>query len=206
MCRGFSTESPDRLNEVVLARGMNDSQFQTNPLVTLGHAYHLPPVGRSLWRKRVQGRQPGRHQGQDGLSVPAGVLARGRRLAARQGTGPDRGPVGRASRLLSAAQGYTVPGSVTANKTAGIRWSWSSTTGCYWNMPVCFCRPTRTPWSRASPRDWWMCRDIPHRPGSRSRPVAPTPREGEAPAEPVRLIPLRLWKRSSGMWSDLWRG
>ena len=50
----ISTESPDRMGEVVLARGMNDSQFQGNPIVTLGHAYYLPPVGRSLWRKRVR--------------------------------------------------------------------------------------------------------------------------------------------------------
>ncbi len=50
----ISTESVDRMGEVVLARGMNDSQFQGNPLVTLHHAYHLPPVGKSLWRKRVK--------------------------------------------------------------------------------------------------------------------------------------------------------
>ncbi len=50
----ISTESVDRTREVVLARGMNDAQFQQNPVVTLGHAYWLPPVGRSLWRKRVK--------------------------------------------------------------------------------------------------------------------------------------------------------
>ena len=50
----ISTESVDRCGEVVLSRGMNDSQFQGNPLVTLGHAYYLPPVGKSLWRKRVK--------------------------------------------------------------------------------------------------------------------------------------------------------
>jgi hypothetical protein len=50
----ISTESVDRMSEVVLARGMNDSQFQGNPLVTLGHAYWMPPVGKSLWRKRVR--------------------------------------------------------------------------------------------------------------------------------------------------------
>jgi hypothetical protein len=50
----ISTESVDRTREVVIARGMNDSQFQQNPLVTLGHAYWMPPVGRSLWRKRVK--------------------------------------------------------------------------------------------------------------------------------------------------------
>src|SRR4051794_26446333 len=50
----ISTESPDRVREVVVARGMDDSHFRGNPLVTLQHAYHLPPVGRSLWRKRVK--------------------------------------------------------------------------------------------------------------------------------------------------------
>ena len=50
----ISTESVDRMGEVVVARGMNDSQFQGNPLVTLGHAYWMPPVGKSLWRKRVK--------------------------------------------------------------------------------------------------------------------------------------------------------
>lgn len=50
----ISTESVDRTGEVVRARGMNDAQFQGNPLVTLGHAYHMPPVGKSLWRRRVR--------------------------------------------------------------------------------------------------------------------------------------------------------
>jgi hypothetical protein len=50
----ISSESPDRAGEVVIAKGMDDSQFQGNPIVTLGHAYYLPPVGKSLWRKRVK--------------------------------------------------------------------------------------------------------------------------------------------------------
>ena len=50
----ITTESIDRMGEVVVARGMDDTQFQGNPLVTLGHAYWLPPVGRSLWRKRTR--------------------------------------------------------------------------------------------------------------------------------------------------------
>jgi hypothetical protein len=50
----ISTESVDRMGEVVVAKGMNDAQFQLNPLVTLGHAYWMPPVGKSLWRKRVK--------------------------------------------------------------------------------------------------------------------------------------------------------
>lgn len=47
----ISTESVDRAGEVVIAKGMNDVQFQGNPLVTLGHSYHIPPCGKSLWRK-----------------------------------------------------------------------------------------------------------------------------------------------------------
>ena len=50
----ISTETPDRMREVVVARGMNDQHFKLNPLVTLNHRYDLPPVGRSLWRKRVR--------------------------------------------------------------------------------------------------------------------------------------------------------
>jgi hypothetical protein len=49
----ITTGSVDRVQEVVIATGMNDSQFAANPLVTLQDAYSLPPVGRSLWRKRV---------------------------------------------------------------------------------------------------------------------------------------------------------
>src|SRR5262245_60856411 len=35
----ISSEEPDRASEVVVARGMNDSQFKLNPIVTLNHAY-----------------------------------------------------------------------------------------------------------------------------------------------------------------------
>jgi hypothetical protein len=50
----ISTEHPDRMNEVVMARGMDDSHFRLNPLVTLNHAYWAPPAGKSLWRKVVK--------------------------------------------------------------------------------------------------------------------------------------------------------
>src|SRR5207302_6791943 len=50
----ITTEDVDHDREVVLARGLNDAQFALNPIVTLNHAYNLPPVGRSLWRKRVK--------------------------------------------------------------------------------------------------------------------------------------------------------
>ena len=48
----ISTEDPDRTREVVLAAGLNDDQFRLNPIVTMNHCYHVPPVGRSLWRKK----------------------------------------------------------------------------------------------------------------------------------------------------------
>jgi hypothetical protein len=50
----ISTEDPDRVGDVVCAKGMNDGQFRLNPIVTLNHSYSMPPVGRSLWRKFVK--------------------------------------------------------------------------------------------------------------------------------------------------------
>lgn len=50
----ISTEDIDRDREVVVSKGMNDAHFKLNPLVTLQHAYWRPPVGRSLWRRRVK--------------------------------------------------------------------------------------------------------------------------------------------------------
>jgi hypothetical protein len=50
----ISTEEIDREKEIVWARGMNDSQFRMNPIVTLQHSYHMPPIGRSVWRKRTR--------------------------------------------------------------------------------------------------------------------------------------------------------
>jgi hypothetical protein len=50
----ISTEEIDRDQEIVVARGMNDSQFRLNPIVTLQHCYGMPPVGKSLWRKRAK--------------------------------------------------------------------------------------------------------------------------------------------------------
>jgi hypothetical protein len=50
----ISTEEVDRVGDVVVAKGMNDSQFKLNPIVTLEHCYQLPAVGKSLWRKVVK--------------------------------------------------------------------------------------------------------------------------------------------------------
>ncbi len=55
----ISTEALDRQGEVILASGLDDSQFALNPIVTLNHDYGRPPIGRSTWRRRVrkQGRR-----------------------------------------------------------------------------------------------------------------------------------------------------
>jgi hypothetical protein len=53
----ITTETVDRDQEIVLAKGMNDSQFAANPLVTMQHCYRQPPVGRSLWRKKTRDGQ-----------------------------------------------------------------------------------------------------------------------------------------------------
>jgi hypothetical protein len=50
----ITTEDPDRQDEVVLARGMNDGQYKLNPIVTMQHSYGMPPVGKSLWRKATR--------------------------------------------------------------------------------------------------------------------------------------------------------
>lgn len=56
----ISVESIDRDREIVRAAGMEDRHFAANPLVTLNHNYHEPPIGRSAWRKRVtSGSRPG---------------------------------------------------------------------------------------------------------------------------------------------------
>ena len=50
----ISTEEPDRTREVVLSAGLNDAQFKLNPIVTMNHCYYVPPVGKSLWRKKAK--------------------------------------------------------------------------------------------------------------------------------------------------------
>jgi hypothetical protein len=50
----ISTEDPDRQRDIVVAKGMSDEHFKLNPIVTMQHAYWLPPVGKSLWRKVVK--------------------------------------------------------------------------------------------------------------------------------------------------------
>jgi hypothetical protein len=47
----ISTDAVDKYNHVVLPKGMNDSQFALNPIVTLNHCYSMPAIGRSVWRK-----------------------------------------------------------------------------------------------------------------------------------------------------------
>lgn len=50
----ITTEAVDRDREVVLASGMDDGHFKHNPIVTLSHWYHQPPIGRGLWRRKAK--------------------------------------------------------------------------------------------------------------------------------------------------------
>jgi hypothetical protein len=50
----ITTEEVDREREIVVAAGMDESHFRLNPIVTLQHSYQLPPVGKSVWRKRAR--------------------------------------------------------------------------------------------------------------------------------------------------------
>ncbi|MFO0929151.1 MAG: hypothetical protein U0736_19365 [Gemmataceae bacterium] len=68
---------------VVVAAGMDDSQFRLNPVVTLGHDYSLPPVGRSVWRRRVRDGDP--PHGRVGIKAKT-------RYPARPASLPDREP------------------------------------------------------------------------------------------------------------------
>ena len=45
--------SIDKSGEIVDAKGIDWSAFQKNPAVTLSHNYWLPPLGKSVWQKRV---------------------------------------------------------------------------------------------------------------------------------------------------------
>ncbi|MEY4392816.1 MAG: hypothetical protein RL595_65 [Planctomycetota bacterium] len=56
----ISEESIDREGDVVLAGGMDDTQFAANPVVTWNHEYEIPPVGLSAWRKPAR---EGKHRG-----------------------------------------------------------------------------------------------------------------------------------------------
>lgn len=55
-----SVEEPDRVGDIVLASGLDDSHFRLNPVVTLNHDYAAAPVGLALWWRPVtQGERRG---------------------------------------------------------------------------------------------------------------------------------------------------
>lgn len=59
---GFiTTEAIDRDNEVVIARGVDESNFRMNPVVAWCHDYKVPSIGKNLWIK------PGELNGKNGL-------------------------------------------------------------------------------------------------------------------------------------------
>ncbi len=50
-----SVESVDREGDVVLAKGVDLTYFQKNPIVTFAHKYDELPVGKAQWIKSVPG-------------------------------------------------------------------------------------------------------------------------------------------------------
>jgi hypothetical protein len=50
----IQTEAIDLAKEIVIAAGFRDDLFKANPIVTLNHSYCQPPIGRSIWRKKVK--------------------------------------------------------------------------------------------------------------------------------------------------------
>lgn len=51
----ISDSSIDADHEVVVPKGIDFSWYQKNPIVTFGHNWYSPPIGKSLWQKLVGG-------------------------------------------------------------------------------------------------------------------------------------------------------
>ena len=49
----ISDSSVDGDKQIVLAKTIDISRFTKNPVVTYGHNWYAPPIGKSLWQKRV---------------------------------------------------------------------------------------------------------------------------------------------------------
>jgi HK97 family phage prohead protease len=47
-----STNSRDRMDEVLMPEGVDLSKFKKNPIVLWAHDYTQPPIGKALWIKR----------------------------------------------------------------------------------------------------------------------------------------------------------
>jgi hypothetical protein len=50
----IQTAAIDLAKEIVIAASFRDDLYNANPIVTLNHSYYEPPIGRSLWRKKVE--------------------------------------------------------------------------------------------------------------------------------------------------------
>jgi hypothetical protein len=49
----ITDESVDGDKQIILAKSIDFSRFQKNPIVTYGHNWYSPPIGKSLWQKKV---------------------------------------------------------------------------------------------------------------------------------------------------------
>lgn len=48
----ISDESVDGDKQIILAKSIDFTRFQKNPIVTYGHNWYAPPIGKSLWQKQ----------------------------------------------------------------------------------------------------------------------------------------------------------
>jgi hypothetical protein len=51
----ISDSTKDKDGEKLNPKGFNWRTFDRNPIVTFGHNYQIPPIGKSLWHKLIQG-------------------------------------------------------------------------------------------------------------------------------------------------------
>jgi hypothetical protein len=144
----ITSEEPDREHEVVVAKGMNDCQFKLNPIVTMQHAYWLPPVGKSLWRKVVR---DGERQGVKAKTV---YPARPQSWPVEKDWPADVALALVQADLLRGKSIGFLPTKVHEPKTAekeaqaGTGSPWSSMNGSCSNMPARFCRRNKKPLSK----------------------------------------------------------
>jgi hypothetical protein len=54
MSLAWATGGATGFPSVPVAAGFRDDLYKANPIVTLNHSYYEPPIGRSLWRKKVK--------------------------------------------------------------------------------------------------------------------------------------------------------
>ena len=58
-----STNTRDRMDEVLMPDGVDMRNYKKNPIVLWAHDYSSPPIGKSLWIKKEGDGVPGQKGG-----------------------------------------------------------------------------------------------------------------------------------------------